>query len=633
MEVSSERLLPQTISSSDDAFAQLRADVDYLGRVLGSVLIQLEGKAFFERVEQVRNLTKSLRASPDDSSLRDDLTRLLASLSIDEAERLLRAFTVYFQLVNTAESIQRVRVNRWRESQATPENPRKESVADAVKTLKDEGWSRDEVRHFLEGLDIQLTLTAHPTEVKRYTIRLKLERIGNALRQLSERDLAPGARRNLERLISAEVTTLWQTREILSEKPTVLDEVKSALYYFRSSLLESVPRLMLGMEDALASYFGEDDGSTLTRPLPPVVKFRSWIGGDRDGNPFVSPDVTQEAYQLQQNVATEQHIKDVDLLVQRLSQWQERINLSGAFIHDLAELDAKAGKPTRFDEQPYRQKLFHMHRVLREVAEGHPEDIGVEVDSSHANQYLDGLSSIETSLERNQEGHVAKAFVRPAFYRASAFGLHLAALDIREHSSKHEQAVTDLLHYAGVCEDYSVLDEDARITLLAQEISSKRPIAPAHVQLDDNTMRALSFLEVFGEMQTRFGKHATGSYIVSMTDGASDVLEVLLLAKQAGLREVDPVPLFETVDDLNRAASVLTRLFEIPAYLEHVRYRGIQEVMIGYSDSNKDAGFVAANWALYQAQEQIAAVCQDYDVKLRLFHGRGTSIGRGGGPR
>ncbi|MEM6429483.1 MAG: phosphoenolpyruvate carboxylase, partial [Deinococcota bacterium] len=410
MEVSSERLLRQTINNQDDAFQQLRAEVNYLGRVLGNVLIQLEGKAFFERVEQVRNLTKSLRANPEDSNLRDTLSNLLASLSIDEAERLLRAFTVYFQLVNTAESIQRVRVNRWRESQATPENPRKESVADAVKTLKDEGWSHDEVRHFLEGLDIQLTLTAHPTEVKRYTIRLKLERIATCLRQLSERDLARGARRNLEKLINAEVTTLWQTREILSEKPTVLDEVKSALYYFHSSLLESVPRLMLGMEEALSSYFGDADQPTLARPLPPVVKFRSWIGGDRDGNPFVSPKVTREAYTLQQDVAITQHLKDVDLLVQRLSQWQERINLSGAFIHDLAELEAKAGKPTRFDEQPYRQKLFHIHRVLREVAAHNAPSSNAsssntpleetnleEANSSQAAQYLNGLSTIETS--------------------------------------------------------------------------------------------------------------------------------------------------------------------------------------------------------------------------------------------
>jgi len=640
MDANSERLMPQQIRSREDAFAQLRADVDFLGRVLGSVLIRVEGQAFFERVEQVRNVSKALRAKPDDSHLRQQLTNLLAGLSVEEAERLLRAFTVYFQLVNAAESIQRVRVNRWREGQATRDTPRKESVAAAVKALKDEGWSKEEVRRFLADLDIQLTLTAHPTEVKRYTIRLKLERIATALRQLSERDLAPPARVNIEKTIHAEVMTLWQTREVSAEKPSVLDEVKSALYYFPSSLLDSIPRLMTDMEEALESYFPADAPGNPT-PLPPVIKFRSWIGGDRDGNPYVSPEVMTEAYRLQQEVAMRQHFADVDLLVQRLSQWQERITLSGQFIHDLADLEAKAGKPTRFDEQPYRQKLFHMNRGLRQVAgelaqaeeDPYKDDHHNDGEEAYdAEQYLRDLSLLDTSLQRNQEAGVAEAFVRPIYYRGAAFGFHLAALDIREHSGKHEHAVADLLNYAGVTADYIALEEEAKIALLEQEISSKRPLAPASAALADETKRALSFLNIFQQMQARFGRAATGSYIVSMTAGVSDVLEVLLLAKQVGLREIDPVPLFETVDDLNRAPEVLTRLFEMPAYLAHIQHRGIQEVMIGYSDSNKDAGFVAANWALYQAQEGIAAVCKKHGVRLRLFHGRGTSIGRGGGP-
>lgn len=627
MDVNSERLMPQQISSREDAFAQLRADVDFLGRVLGSVLIRVEGQAFFERVEHVRSLSKALRARPDDTHLRQQLTSLLAGLSVEEAERLLRAFTVYFQLVNAAESIQRVRVNRWREGQATRDMPRKESVAAAVKALKDEGWSKEEVRRFLADLDIQLTLTAHPTEVKRYTIRLKLERIASALRQLSERDLAPPTRVTIEKTIHAEVMTLWQTREVSAEKPSVLDEVKSALYYFPSSLLDSIPKLMTDMEEALESYFPTDAPGNPT-PLPPVIKFRSWIGGDRDGNPYVSPEVMIEAYRLQQEVAMRQHLADVDLLVQRLSQWQERITLSGQFIHDLAELEAEAGKPTRFDEQPYRQKLFHMNRGLRQAA----GELSAGDEAYDAERYLRDLSLLDTSLQRNQEAGVAEAFVRPVYYRGAAFGFHLAALDIREHSGKHEQAVADLLTYAGVTDDYVALEEEAKIILLEREISSKRPLAPASATLAEETSRALSFLHIFQQMQTRFGLAATGSYIVSMTAGVSDVLEVLLLAKQVGLQEIDPVPLFETVDDLNRAPEVLTRLFEMPAYLAHVQHRGIQEVMIGYSDSNKDAGFVAANWALYQAQEGIAAVCKKHGVRLRLFHGRGTSIGRGGGP-
>lgn len=614
----------------DQAFAQLRADVDFLGRALGTIIREHEGDALFNLVERVRSLTKRLRGAPHDGALKTELTSLLSELSLANAEKLLRAFTVYFQLINLAEEIHRVRVNRVREAQATPQTPRSESVAAAVKALKDQGWSYDEARRFIETLDIQLTLTAHPTEVKRYTIRLKLERIASALRQLGERDLAPQLRFTLEQEILAEIATLWQTRELVAEKPSVLDEVKSALYYFQRTLLDVIPRLMLDMEQALQLYY---QASTVRDALPPVIRFRSWIGGDRDGNPFVTPAVTAEAYSLQAEVALNQQLEAIDLLVQRLSQWNARTQLSDPFSHDLEALKARHGEPDRFTGEPYRQKLLFMNRLLRAekaLALDDPENKTGYPD--HAHGYLRDLTLIETSLWDSDGARAAAAFVRPALYRAQAFGFHLSALDLREHSKQHEAAVGDLLAFAGVCEDYASRDEPTRVSLLAQELASRRPLAPLGAPLEDNTGRALDFLKVFQLAQQRYGKEATGSYIVSMTEGTSDVLEVLLLAKQAGVLELDATPLFETVDDLEAAPEVLRELFSIPPYLEHVRRRGVQEVMIGYSDSNKDAGFLAANWALYQAQEKIAQVCREADIPLRIFHGRGTSIGRGGGP-
>lgn len=610
-----------------NAFDSLRADVDFLGRALGTVMRELEGERFFDLVERVRALTKGLRAAPD-AEKRAELQRLLSSLSLSEAERLLRAFTVYFQLINLAEEIHRVRVNRLREGAATPDEPRPESVAAAVKALHDGGWSYTEARGFLETLDIQPTLTAHPTEVKRYTVRLKLERIASALRQRGERVLSPGARDALEEEILAEVATLWQTRELFGEKPGVLDEVKSALYYFRRSLLEAVPRLMLDMERALELYYGSQAGRT---PLPPVVRFRSWIGGDRDGNPFVSPEITAETYRLQSEVALTRHLSDVDGLVQRLSQWEARITLTRAFRDSLARLEAtagKAGEARRFPEEPYRQKLASIHRSLSALREAplHPDT------DYEAEDYLRDLSLIEDTLHVGQGERAASAFVHPVRYRASAFGFHLAALDLREHSRVHEGVVADLLRYAGVCEDYGALPEPQRIELLAEELASKRPLVPPDAPLEEETVRALGFLEVFRRIQKQYGSQATGSYIVSMTEGVSDVLEPLLLAKQSGLSEIDATPLFETVADLEAAPKVLEALFALPVYRAHLARRGVQEVMIGYSDSNKDAGFLAANWALYEAQEGVAEVCRRAEVPLRLFHGRGTSIGRGGGP-
>ncbi|ADI15493.1 phosphoenolpyruvate carboxylase [Truepera radiovictrix] len=616
-------------ADADDAFRALRADVDYLGRTLGECLKELEGEAFFGLVERVRALTKALRAAPEDAARRRELGRdlggLLKSLTTEDAERLLRAFSVYFQLINLAEEVHRVRVNRLREAQATPEAPRRESVAAAVKALRDDGWSASEVRRFIEGLDIQPTLTAHPTEVKRYTVRLKLERIASRLRARTELELSPQARRRLEGELAAEVASLWRTRELTSEKPSVTDEVKAALYYFQRSLLSAVPQLMQDLEDALESLYGCARGEA---PLPPVVRFRSWIGGDRDGNPFVTPEVTEEAYALQSEVAFGQHLADLDGLVQRLSQWGGRTRISPELARELAALPADR-RPRRFAGEPYRLKLAVTYADLRRAHEALGRG---DLPAGVAERYLEDLRTVEESLWAGGEGRVAEAFVRPVRYRAAAFGVHLAALDLREHSSLHEAAVADLLRYAGVCDDYAAQDEAARVALLARELRSKRPLAPEDAPLEEETGRALGFLRVLRRLRARYGPAAVGSYIVSMTAGVSDVLEPLLLAKEAGIPDLDVTPLFETLADLRAAPRILQELFALPVYLEHVRRRGIQEVMIGYSDSNKDAGFLAANWALYEAQERVAAVCREVGVPLRLFHGRGTSIGRGGGP-
>ncbi|MDZ7801515.1 MAG: phosphoenolpyruvate carboxylase [Trueperaceae bacterium] len=619
-------------STADDVFVRLKADVDYLGTALGRVLRELEGERFFELVEHVRTITKRMRAgapsdTPDEAA-RDELIALLRSLDTGEAERLLRAFTVYFQLINQAEEIHRVRVNRLRDASSSDAEPRPESIADAVATLREDGWSRSETRRLLENLDVGLTLTAHPTEVKRTTIRFKLQRISEALRQRNERELSPPRRARLNEEIHAEIATLWQTRELFPQKPTVLDEVKSALYYARRSLLETLPRVMQDMERALDANYGPADEP----PLPPVVRFRSWIGGDRDGNPYVTPEVTAEAYRLQAELALEAYRADVDGLIQRLSLWGERVSLTRRFREDLAALAETHPPVQRFQGEPYREKLAYVHRFLDHAHARLVEGTSRQGYPGGEDAYPNDLSLIMETLERGQGRRAANAFVRPALYRAQAFGFELAPLDIREHSRVHEAAVARLLAHAGVCDDYASLPEGERVRILGGELAEPRPLAAAGADLGPEAERALAFLEVFGQVQRDFGSRATGSYVVSMTEGASDVLEVLILAKQAGVMELDATPLFETRADLDAAPRVLAELFDLPGYAAHVRARGVQEVMIGYSDSNKDAGFLSANWALYRAQEEVAAVCAQAGVPLRLFHGRGTSIGRGGGP-
>jgi phosphoenolpyruvate carboxylase len=621
-------------AEEDRSFARLRADVDFLATALGNTLRELEGERLFGLVEKVRLMTKDLRSQDGaglggtaGQSVRSELTELLASLDLGTAERLLRAFTLYFQLINLAEEIHRVRVNRLREGEASPEAPRSESVMAAVKVLHDEGWTRSEAVNFLDNLDIQLTMTAHPTEVKRYTVRLKLERVASALRKLAEQDLSPLQREVLEDEISAEIATLWQTRELLTQRPTVIDEVKSALYYFQRSLLSATPKLMRDLTLALDTYYGLEPGPELA----PVIRFRSWIGGDRDGNPLVTPPVTREAFSLQSRVAVDRALEDMDLLVQRLSQSEERVTLTPAFRSDLAAAAARDGAPDRFAGEPYRQKVWHMHRgLLAEKARSWNDPAGGY--PGQAEGYAADLNLISETLRLGQGERAARVFVTPDMHRAATFGFHLAALDLREHSLLHEEAVAELLAWAGVSDDYASLPEGQRVSLLAAELDSPRPLAPPDAPLSAGTARQLEFLRIFRQAGRRYGRQALGNYVVSMTEGASDVLEVLVLAKQAAVRDLDVTPLFETQADLENAPGILRELLALPAYRRHLGRRQLQEVMIGYSDSNKDAGFLTANWVLYEAQERMAEVFREAGVKWRFFHGRGTSIGRGGGP-
>ena len=617
-----------------DDFELLSADVDFLATALGDVVRELEGERLFDLVERVRSLSKRLREAPGDAALQAQLADLLSQVSTGDAEKLVRAFTVYFQLVNLAEEIHRVRVNKRRSLGATLAKPRSESLAAAVLELRNQGMTPTEARNFLARLDLRLTLTAHPTEVKRYTVRLKLERIGEALKHLAEHEQPPRTERQLKETIYAEIATLWLTREVVEERPTVIDEVKSALYYFRRTLLEVVPELMRDLEWALQAYLPEAEPDAAAsaaprqsrEPLPPILKFCSWIGGDRDGNPFVTPEVTRQAYELQAAVANEAYIADVDLLVQRLSLWERRAPLTHVLRTALEQRTAATAASERFTGEPYRQWLEQVHHLL--VTEG-----------AHAGSYPGGgagyladLRLLETALELGHAERAANAFVRPAASRAAAFGFALAPLDLREHSSKHEEAVAQMLRAAGVSSDYAALREAERVALLQRELTSPRPLLARGATPGAEAERALEFLEELRRANSLYGEGAHGSSIVSMAEGASDVLEALLLAKEAGVANIDVAPLFETLTDLDAAPAVMRTLFDSPAYWQHVSGRGVQEIMIGYSDSNKDVGLVAANWALYRAQESLAELCRQRGVSLRIFHGRGTSIGRGGGP-
>ena len=609
----------------DTGFAPLRADIDFLATTLGDVIRQAEGEELFGLVERVRGLTKQIRAENQQhhaGQLQQQLTELFAGLSSERCDQLVRAFSTYFQLVNLAEEIHRVRVNRERGVAATRDEPRSESVQAAFKALRDDGWSATEVRNFLDGLDVQLTITAHPTEVRRYTVRLKLERISHAMRKLAERDLSRAARAALRAEVRAEIAGMWFTRELPLNKPAVEDEAKSALYYFDRSIMAALPRILADIEHAFGSYFQAESPT----PLPPVLRFRSWIGGDRDGNPFVTPEVLDRVLALQSRMALEAARADMDVLVQRLSLWDERSGVPAELKRRLDSDPVAELARARFPDEPFRQLVWTVHHWLGEELEA-----GGSYPGGNEG-YAADLELLERALAAAGNAETAQSFVRPVLYRARAFGFHLAAMDTRENSQVHERVIADLFSQAGVTHHYTQLPEDERVELLERELNSARPLSGPLSSLREDSGHALDFVRVLRRARSTHGSDSVGSYVISMTEGVSDVLEVLVLGLEAGLAALDVTPLFETREDLERAPEVLRRLFAIPAYLRHVRGRGVQEIMIGYSDSNKDAGFLTANWALFEAQEGVASACRDAGVKWRIFHGRGTSIGRGGGP-
>ncbi|GGR55213.1 phosphoenolpyruvate carboxylase [Deinococcus seoulensis] len=547
----------------------IRSDVNLLGRTLGQVLKEQEGEAFFDLVERTRALVREVRAGGDDR----ELQAMLAGLSGEDAGNLARAFTWYFQLVNLAEEYERVRVLQG----ATGVRP--QSLEQAVLDLKEQGLSAEEVESLLARLDLGLTFTAHPTEMRRRTIRNHLVQVAQAIPGLSAGGIdGPDAQR-----ITAHVEAMWNTPELRRLKPTVLDEVKGGLNYI-TNIAQALPELQRDLRGAFREAFGRDTDATL--PL----SFSSWMGGDRDGNPFVTPEATREALELHRERAREVLLGGIREAFADLSQEED-------------------------GQEVYRAELQALHNAVRD---------GQNV------ALVPRLEALEARLIADGQRRTADQLLSPLLTVARVFGQHLVSLDVREHSGQTGAAVAELLRASGVEADYLGLPEHARLELLTRELRSRRPLWPAGEALTDTLETAIGPIREVQRAVALAGPRAFGRYVISMAESVSDVLEPLLLAREVGLA-ILPVPLFETLDDLTRAPQVVWELLSLPEY-RAVLGDSVQEIMLGYSDSNKDAGFLAANWALHEAQRNISDVCRRAGVRWRFFHGRGTSIGRGGGP-
>ncbi|MBX3735589.1 MAG: phosphoenolpyruvate carboxylase [Candidatus Didemnitutus sp.] len=580
-----------------DELPLLRAEVRTLGARLGSIIERLEGAPTLQLVEELRLLAKDSRAGK--TAAAGKLAARVRRLSPKQALNQAMAFTLFFELVNLAEENFRIRLLRARRADA---EQRKESIAAAVAELKRRAVPADEVQAILEQLDIELVFTAHPTEAKRRTLLTKLAALADVLRHTPVGEMADSPE------IEREIVSLWLTDRGRPTPPTVIDEARTGLWYFERTLYHVLPELQRDLAAALAKHY------PTVRPPQGWLRFGSWIGGDRDGNPFVTGDVTRSVLKMERDLA----LTAMGRGLQRLGWSLTLSSLREPASPALARVAQKLGQHSadwdeikrRHEFEPYRLLVFTLRSRLRDAK--HPLT---------ESELREALAAIDASLRRSRAAVIADGTLRDVESRAATFGLHTARLDLRQHSAWHARAVAALL----ARDDYPELPEDEKCRLLASAIKAPPP-APADATGD--LKAALESLDAVRGAPSE----ALGIYIVSMTNDVSDLLEVVLLQTVAGT--CLPVsPLFETLEDLENAPRVLEQLFDQPVYRRWLKRQGDhQHVMLGYSDSNKDAGFLAANWALYEAQETISAVVHGRGIGLTLFHGRGGSIARGGGP-
>ncbi len=632
--------LPTHTPMTQDKDAPLRDDIRLLGRLLGDTVRDQQGAAVFDLIERIRQNSVRFRRD-DDIAARRELEDMLDALSREQTIQVVRAFSYFSHLANIAEDQHHIR--RSRAHLIAGSAPREGSLAHALQRAFDSGSaSAASLQAFLETALVSPVLTAHPTEVQRKSI-LNCETV--LARLLDERDrmqLTPEeAEANLEALRRA-VLTLWQTRMLRSARLSVIDEVNNGLSYFETTFLRELPRLYASLEDHLAS--AGRAGATAPVELPAFLQVGSWIGGDRDGNPYVTADVLERALAMQAEVALDYYLRELHILGSQLSLAIGLVSASDALLALAARSPDQS--PHRSDE-PYRRaisgiyaRLAATYRALlghaparHAVAEAEPypdvEALSEDLDVLHRSLVCNGSAA----LARGRLRHLRRA--------VKVFGFHLAPIDLRQNSDVHERVVAELLEVARPGTGYRARDEAGRCEVLLEELATARPLASPHVKYSDETDSELAIFHAARRAHLRYGTAAIRQCIISKADDVSDLLELAVLLKEAGLlRPVDKaldvnlVPLFETIGDLENAARVMDRLFSLPGYRELLAgaRNDTQEVMLGYSDSNKDGGFMTSGWALYKAEGELVEVFARHGVRLRLFHGRGGSVGRGGGP-
>ncbi|MBK8446734.1 MAG: phosphoenolpyruvate carboxylase [Micropruina sp.] len=617
------------MDKADDA--QLRRDIRRLGELLGETLARQESSELVDQIEHIRRLSREALAG--DRAAQQALTKRISAADLPTAVNLIRAFRTYFHLANIAEQVARIRTLR-----ARPEGTG--WLARAVEKVADE-LGAPALTTALAKLQIRPVFTAHPTEATRRTTLTQLRQVGDAL-LATPAELSPRAERARDRGLTKVIETLWQTDELRVDQPTVEDEARNVMFYAAALMAGTVPELLDDLADEAALQ-----GAYLPITAAPLA-LGNWIGGDRDGNPNVTARTTLEVLYRQHLVGIAVLLTALDAVIAEVSTSsrlrQVSPELQQSLDDDLASLPELDEHVRRIHvEEPYRLKLHCVRQKLintrRRLAEQLPHRPGHDYRGSSA--LLADLDLVRTSLIANRAELLAGGKLATLIRTVSAFGLGVATMDVREHADKHHHALAQLFDRVGELDrPYAELTPAERFEVLGAELARRRPLAPSPPPLDSDGARTFATFEAIGEAHRQFGRAIIESYIVSMTRGPDDLLAAVLLARQARLVDVTEgfatigfVPLLETVAELRTAGEILDRLLGEPSYREIVRLRGnVQEVMLGYSDSNKDAGIATSQWEIHRAQRVLRDVVARHGVHLRLFHGRGGTVGRGGGP-
>src|SRR4051794_13445523 len=615
-----------------EADARMRDDIRLLGRILGDTVRDQEGADVFDLVERIRQT--SIRFHRDEDRLaRRELEQILDGMSTSETVRIVRAFSYFSHLANIAEDQNNIRQMRARSAVKTGSSG---VLAETLAHAKSAGISADALKRFFRDAQVSPVLTAHPTEVRRKSTMDREMEIAALLDRRERVVLTADELAASDEQLRREVLTLWQTNLLRRTKLTVLDEVANGLSFYDYTFLREVPRLVNALEDRL-----EEDGEQAAGALASFLRMGSWIGGDRDGNPFVTADVMRGTLRLQSSRVLRFYLEELHALGAELSIAAHLADVSEE-LRDLAER-SRDPSPHRSGE-PYRLAVSGIYARLAATAlklkvETSRRPVADALAYATAGELKHDLDILDRSLIANNSRVIARGRLRLLRRAVDCFGFHLARLDIRQNSAVHERTIAELIDAAMPGTSYLALGEEGRIALLAAELRSPRLLRSSFVKYSEETLAELAVFSAAADAHATYGAEVIPQCIISMCQSVSDMLEVAVLLKEVGLLDpsgrsaINIVPLFETIADLQASGAIMDRLLSLHDYRRLVDSRGaVQEVMLGYSDSNKDGGFVTSGWELYKAEIGLVEVFERHGVRLRLFHGRGGSVGRGGGP-